>query len=1455
MSSEDKPAVITRPKRYRLQRAGILNVWQYDDHVFEFADGRLLLRGRNGAGKSKALEMLLPFLLDGDARRLDTTGTSRTSLRWLMLEGRTATESGGDAVPEDGDTTLGYLWVEFGGRGADGAARTRTLGAAITASAAQPEARAMFFVTDRRIGDDLSLSVDGHPLPIERLRTEVGPDNCYDTAVGYRARVMHDLFGLDDPMRYRNLIHLLYRLRRPTVGERLEAGELVSVLAEALPPMDDAVLDEVARNITDLDTARARLTALRSAEEQVSGFLGDYRGYLHGVLHDQTVQVRAQIDSYEERDAELSRLETELDALVSTESSVQEERDRLRRSRDTAASDASTLSEGGTGAPEPGEAEQQARYAAVSAYIRAAEAAWSAAEHALTAEQQAQARLAGDSSAIERGIGTLRRLHVGLRDSARTAGIESASIGEIPQVVRVTLAPRESVTQVNLDGLEQAVERRPVNGIEVTTLRTRLAGLHDRLSRAGAQALERESTVADLYRRALVLDAAERRESTLDSEAEWGDDLVERARMRERAAIEAVREASTGYAADVRDWSNALRAAAPDAAVASALASLEERVELPLDDTLRVLPADTPESVARDAHAIVDPLLHELRDRRDTAIGEERELTAELDDLDERKAAGTEYVTAPRPSWATAPRDGAAGTPLHLAVDFAEGLAPEQQAGLEAALEASGLLAGLITPDGSVLDPDTRDLLLTAGEPVRGATLLDALVPLDVPEAGIGRGSVIALLGSIRLEGGPETTTDEAAPTESWFTTPSSPRRRPDNSVGLDGRWRLGVATGSHRKAAPEYIGEAARAETLKRNRAKTERRIEMARDLLDEALERRSDIENRHDSLIRVNRSVPSGGGLVAAWAALDNARDWLASAVREHAAARSAADTARKTALTLRAALVEPALEHGLPADRDELTGVQAALGMLRVQIASAHRDLEALAVRLEDYHQHTVAWERAREARILSEDARGAAIGDMITVRRETELTDRARSAAPDQIETAVAQVRARMNDAGDALTALEREAQRARDARVAAETRYDTALLERAEQARRALDAGARLRAMLATPEGGADSALLAAAGLAGLAGESGPIAAYDAAEQVEDGGDELPKRVQALGALVAEIETGLAAYPDLPVIDDSGILRRREELHRRLGDDAVLGARTELTEPLGTKRVTVHDDHGAHDITDYAHRLSAGIVEAEETAAVREEEAYERHLLGELAGHLSRQIDEARELIATMNDVLGDVTTSQGLGVRLDWRLAPDADADIHAVVPLLRRPAEQRTRVETTRLRDALRRCIEAIRRLDPTAVGGAQLRAALDYRSWFAFTVYVTDAAHPERERRLTHRTALSQGEQRVIAYLVLFAAAAAQFGALALEAPQSPRLILLDDAFAKVDEPTHGRLLGMLVQLDLDFVLTSERVWGCFPSVPRLHVYECLRDPAVPGIATLHFTWDGNRRRLNGV
>ncbi|MGW5876399.1 TIGR02680 family protein [Nocardiopsis terrae] len=1526
------PADPADTPRYRLERAGIRNVWQYDDHVLDFAEGRLLLRGRNGAGKSKALEMLLPFLLDGDVRRLDTTGTNRTSLRWLMADDPRAsrgpdeedtgpdllggpaqepeTPAGQGTGDESGPATrLGYLWVEFttarGDRGLDSAARFPTgpdsASALLTASAPAtgPEAadaaspadsardgadapprhltlgaavmavgdadpRCVYFVTDRRVGHDLELVTDGRPKPVDRLRSEIGADNCFTSAVPYRARVMRSLFGIEDSVRYRNLIHLLYRLRRPTIGDRLEAGELVSVLSEALPPMDESILDEVARNIADLEQARTDKDELTEAGAGVTAFLADYHGYLLHTLRTRAAEVREQLDSCTRRTEETDRLRAELDELITAESQVAEERDQARRTRDTANADDGTLATAQNDAATATTNERRAYDAAVGAYIRAAEAAWAAAEHAVTTETHAVDRLGEDTAAIERALEVLRQTHVEASRAATAAGLDPRALGQVPDATTTVHAPRENTTRVDLQGLEQAVERAPVDGIDLTDLREHLGLLHDQLTGAADAAADRTDLAVRLTGLTTAEAAADRRLVALTSEAESAEAVLERAHTREQEAIDDLRAESTAYADGVRSWAAGLRDSNHAHALGETIHELEGSVELPITDSLRVLDPGVPATVARLAHTAVDPLLEELRARRDVAVNEEGQLSDELADLAARRARNADSAPE-RPAWATYPRPEEDGVPFHLAVDFADGLSLREQAGLEAALEASGLLAGWIRADGSLHDPGSRDLIVTPARTAKGRTLLDVLVPVPAPDRSVHHDNLRALLASVALHSEDAQTPAGADDTEAKHRRDSSVATV--SSMSLSGGWRLGVASGAHHKNEPEFIGEAARKRARDRQAANTDRRMAIAEALLAEAGERRWAVEHSYAELLDVSRSLPDSAPLVRAWAALDVARDDVAAARRAHETAQEAAGAARTELLDIRSRLAEASGDEGLPTTRAGLDSALRALDHLRVLIASALRDLEVLAWVLADHERHVAAWSRTRAARVLAEDARAAAIDDMITVRRQFELGDRARGVAAEQIDAAREQVRARAQEAAERLPGLEREAQRARDERVSAEARLDAATAERAEQVRRALAAGRTLvssvttvgdpgsKAVTGAEDTVPDAVLLRAAGLRDCAAQDAPLARYLEAvngrtEAEASGPDE---RLTLLASFVGRLEEGLAAQGDVDEVDDSAILGSREELHRLLASVGLSQTRTELTEPRGVKRLTVHDEDGAHDVTAYAERVAGAVVRAEETVALAEEEAFERHLLGELAGHLSRQIDEARALIATMNDVLKDVTTSAGLGVRLDWSLAPDAGADIEAVVPLLATPAEERTRVQTTRLRDALRRCIEAIRRLDPTATGGAQLRAALDYRSWFTFTVYVTDSAGDER--RLGHRTALSQGEQRVVAYLVLFAAAAAQFDALAVRAPWAPRLILLDDAFAKVDEPTHGRLLGLLVELDLDFVLTSERVWGCFASVPSLNIYECLRDPNVPGIATLHFTWDGSRRRLVGV
>ena len=113
---------LPQPERSRWQplRAGLVDVFYYDQEELRFRDGRLLLRGNNGTGKSKVLAMTLPFLLDGELapHRVEPDADPSKRMEWNLLLG------GEHPHPE----RLGYTWLELGRRDDDGVAAFCTLG-------------------------------------------------------------------------------------------------------------------------------------------------------------------------------------------------------------------------------------------------------------------------------------------------------------------------------------------------------------------------------------------------------------------------------------------------------------------------------------------------------------------------------------------------------------------------------------------------------------------------------------------------------------------------------------------------------------------------------------------------------------------------------------------------------------------------------------------------------------------------------------------------------------------------------------------------------------------------------------------------------------------------------------------------------------------------------------------------------------------------------------------------------------------------------------------------------------------------------------------------------------------------------------------------------------------------------------------------------------------------------
>lgn len=1385
------------PHRYRLHRAGIRNVWQYDEQEFSFGDGRLLLRGKNGAGKSKALEMLLPYLLDGDARALDATGTGRTTLLWLMLDGFEQTNR------------LGYLWVEFTRTDEEGNDHHLTLGAAIRASQSTRTAKPFFFVTPLRVGKDLHLAPAGQPLPVDQLKSLVGPQNVTDRAVEHRARVARHLFGLTDPARYRNLLHLLHRLRRPTIGDRIDSGGLVSVLAETLPALDDEVVEKVARNLDDLDAVRTDLGRLERTDEALRTFLTGYRGYLHGALRRRADEVNGELERLAEHRRLAGEAAKKAEKLRTSEDERTARLDVLRAEADAAETDLAALhaSAAYRSLQELGE-----KRATVTALHSAAAAAFKALRQAHSSQEETGRRLTEEAGRLGGELVELGTAHSELLREAERSGLDPVHLGE-PAVAAVTsVAAAAAAELTSPDGDFHLVRQSEVLAVDTEACARALHAWDTQLDAAGpvirhrVRAVTELTALIDKTRRAQA--EAHEADAARERLEEQADEARERAgRRREETARE-----GEAYAGAVRTWTERLQSLTG--------VSLDAvHVLIAHDPSQGPLPAHAPDEVADTARSAVDPWLAELGEQRDARAVTIRELATEQDRLRRERndwEARTDPEPAPPPH-RSAPRTPGTGAPLYRLVDFAEDLEPVARAGLEAALEASGLLDAWVCADGTVLDPATRDTLLTPGTPPAGPTLAEVLRPVMAPDSGVTTEQVERVLHAVAL------VTDGTTGTTA------------ESAIDIDGSWKLGVARGRHTKQTAEYVGAEVRAETRRRALAELDRQLAAVQEELTEQ-ERGLRILTEHRSQVADTLShPPTARPLTDAWARTTEAqRAAQVLAGKASAAAREAEQT-RARAVAARREAEATASANDLPVDPAALDSVRLCLDRLGTGTERLRRRLRAVASSADAHRQSREGYERALTSTREAESDYAEPLARLDAARRTVRGLEEALDAPEQEILAREDGAKRRLEAVGRQLPGAERDLRDVHDERVRAQEDERVRREALAAQEGEAVATGGRLRTALSLP------GVTRGAGL--------DITAQDKGGEAHLSEDHAHDRTKALRRLVEAVRSRLDA--ERRDISDTALLNRHTDLRDQLsgGYDAT------LEEHDGIKVCRLVDDHGPHDIAAVGERIAAQAAEARERLTEREREVFQRFLTGELGDHLSGQVLAAGALVAALNGTLSTVRTSHGLGVTLDWKLADGVEADVQAAVDLLRSPSGLRTRDQSEQLRDVLQRRIEDARRADPGAGYAAHLRTALDYRDWFTFTPWVVNDAAPGSRRKLSGRTGLSQGEQRVLSYLVLFAAAAAHFTSLAETAPHAPRLILLDDAFAKVDEPTHARLGRILVDLDLDFVLTSERLIGNWPDVPSLHIYECLRDPHVRGVATLHYTWNGRQRRLVSV
>lgn len=262
-----------------MNRAGLLNFWYYDDEIFDFADGKLLLRGNNGSGKSVTMQSILPILLDGrkSPDRLDPFGSRARKMEDYLL---------GEKEIVDRDERTGYLFLEYKREDTN---QYITTGIGLQARRHKNLHFWGFVITDnRRIGKDFYLyeteqqAGEKERIPLSRVQLEnrIGTGgHVVRTQGDYMKLVNKYIFGFESLEAYEDLIKLLIQLRSPKLSKDFRPTVIYDILEAALPPLTDEDLRHLSDTIEHMDQTKQQIEQLEREHEALDKVIHRYHAY------------------------------------------------------------------------------------------------------------------------------------------------------------------------------------------------------------------------------------------------------------------------------------------------------------------------------------------------------------------------------------------------------------------------------------------------------------------------------------------------------------------------------------------------------------------------------------------------------------------------------------------------------------------------------------------------------------------------------------------------------------------------------------------------------------------------------------------------------------------------------------------------------------------------------------------------------------------------------------------------------------------------------------------------------------------------------------------------------------------------------------------------------------------------------------------------------------------------
>jgi len=253
---------------------------------------------------------------------------------------------------------------------------------------------------------------------------------------------------------------------------------------------------------------------------------------------------------------------------------------------------------------------------------------------------------------------------------------------------------------------------------------------------------------------------------------------------------------------------------------------------------------------------------------------------------------------------------------------------------------------------------------------------------------------------------------------------------------------------------------------------------------------------------------------------------------------------------------------------------------------------------------------------------------------------------------------------------------------------------------------------------------------------------------------------------------------------------------------------------------------------------------------------KEKEFFQDILIKTISNKIRAKIYHSKSWVTKMNDLMESMNTSSGFKLTLKWiskKAENETQMDTKKLIEILSKDSdlirqediENLSKHFSSKIKEILRDFEDTGERKNYYTI----IRDILDYRKWYEFKLY--SKKENENIKELTNNAffQLSGGEKAMSMYVPLFAAINSMYDMA--DKKDCPRVVSLDEAFAGVDEDNIRDMFRILREMNLDYILNSQILWGDYDTVDNLSIAEIVRPENSDTVSVLRYHWNGKEKQ----